>query len=81
MKNTDPTASLIWFLLWAVLFVVLMMGNYCLKLERDRDRLHAQVEASMLPPDVVIFRGPLTAERLAQGSSRQGATESNFFKP
>lgn len=79
MKNTDPTASLIWFLLWAVLFVVLMMGNYCLKLERDRDRLHAQVEASMLPPDVVIFRGPLTAT--AQGSSRQGATESNFFKP
>jgi len=77
--KSDPTASIIWFLMWAILFVVLLMGNYCLKLERDRDRLHAQVEASMLPPDVVIFRGPLTAER-HRAESRRGATET-FSKP
>ena len=58
MKSTDPTASLIWFLMWAILFVVLLMGNYSLKLERDRDRLHAEVNASMLPPEVVIHRSP-----------------------
>jgi hypothetical protein len=75
--RADPTSKLIWLLLWSVMIVVYLMGNYCLKLERDRDRLHAEVSASMLPPDVVIFRGPLTAERSAQDSSRQGATETN----
>lgn len=80
MKSTDPTASLIWFLMWAILFVVLLMGNYSLKLERDRARLHAEVNASMLPPDVVIFRGPLTAER-HRAESRQGATETNLSRP
>lgn len=79
MKSTDPTASLIWFLMWAILFVVLLMGNYSLKLERDRDRLHAEVNASMVPPDVIISRGPLTAT--AQGLSRQGATGTNSFRP
>jgi hypothetical protein len=67
--KADPTAKLIWILMWSILFVVLLMGNYSLKLERDQDRLHAAVNASMLPPDVV-------AERSAQGSSRQGATET-----
>jgi hypothetical protein len=56
MRN-DPTSSILWFLLWAILFVVLLMGNYCLKLERDRERLHAEVNKSMLPPEVVIARG------------------------
>ena len=79
--KADPTAKLIWLLMWSILFVVLLMGNYSLKLERDRDRLHAAVNASMLPPDVVIFRGQLTADRSAQGSSRQGATGTNFFRP
>jgi hypothetical protein len=74
--KSDPTSKLIWLLLWAVMIVVYLMGNYCLKLERDRDRLHAEVNASMLPPDVVIFRGPLTAER-HRAESRQGATETN----
>jgi len=79
MKNTDPTASLIWCLIWAVLLVSMLIGQYSLKLERDRDRLHAEVNASMIPPEVKIFRGPLTAT--AQGSSRQGATGTNSFRP
>ena len=54
--RADPTAKLIWLLLWAVMIVVYLMGNYCLKLERDNDRLHAEVNKSMLPPEVKIMR-------------------------
>ena len=54
--RADPTAKLIWLLLWAVMIVVYLMGNYSMKLERDNERLHAEVNASMMPPEVKIMR-------------------------
>lgn len=73
--NDRTTHRLLWLLTWAVMIVVYLVGNYTLKLERDNARLHAEVEASMIPPEVKIFRGPLTAER-HRAESRQGATET-----
>ena len=54
--RSDPTSKLIWLLTWAVLIVVYLLGNYSMKLERDNERLHAEVNASMLPPEVKIVR-------------------------
>jgi hypothetical protein len=54
--RADPTSKLIWILLWAVLIVVYLLGNYSMKLERDNERLHAEVTKSMMPPEVVIHR-------------------------
>jgi hypothetical protein len=54
--RSDPTAKLLWLLTWVVLIVVYLIGNYSMKLERDNERLHAEVNASMLPPEVVIHR-------------------------
>ena len=40
----------IWFLIWAVIAVSLLIGQYQQKLNRDNERLHAAVEESMIPP-------------------------------
>jgi len=44
------TENLLWPLLWAVMALVLVVGQYQLKLGRDNDRLHAAVDASTVPP-------------------------------
>lgn len=54
--NDRTTCRLVWLLFWAAMIVAYLIGNYSMKLERDNARLHAEVEASMLPPDVKIMR-------------------------
>jgi hypothetical protein len=54
--RSDPTAKLLWLLTWVVLIVVYLLGNYSMKLERDNERLHAEVNKSMMPPEVKIAR-------------------------
>jgi hypothetical protein len=54
--RSDPTAKLLWLLTWAVLITVYLIGNYSMKLERDNERLHAEVTNSMMPPEIKIVR-------------------------
>lgn len=44
------TENLLWILLWAVMALVLVIGQYQLRLDRENAQLHAEVEASMVPP-------------------------------
>ncbi len=48
----------IWFLLWAVLATVLLIGQYSLKLERENRDLHQRVSASIIPPTTANIRTP-----------------------
>ena len=50
--------SAIWALAWAILLVVLLIGQIQQKLDRDNERLHAAVEASMVPPSTANVRTP-----------------------
>ena len=47
------TESLLWLLMWAVLGVVLLIGQYQQKVTRDYDRLHTETSASMIPPSTL----------------------------
>jgi len=46
----------IWFLIWAVMGLALLIGQYQQKLSREQDRLHAAVEESMIPPSTNYVR-------------------------
>ena len=50
------TESLLWLLIWATMAVVLLIGQYQQKLDRDLDRRHAEVLASELWPATVSTR-------------------------
>lgn len=56
MKTFEPERTLLWFLIWAVLITVFIIGQHSMKMEREYARLHAAVNASMVPPEVVIRR-------------------------
>ena len=45
-----------WFLIWAVMGLALLIGQYQQKLNRDNDRLHAAVEESTVPPSTNYVR-------------------------
>ena len=49
-RQAMKTESLLWILVWAVLGTVLLIGQYSLLQGREDARLHAQVDASMVPP-------------------------------
>lgn len=48
--------TLIGILIAAVLISVLLIGQYSLKLERENQRLHEQVDASTVPPSTNYVR-------------------------
>ena len=50
------TENLLWLLMWAVLGVVLLIGQYQQKLTLDLDRHHAEVLASELWPSTASAR-------------------------
>ena len=50
------TENLLWLLMWATMAVVLLIGQYQQKLERDLERHHAEVLASELWPSTASSR-------------------------
>ena len=50
------TENLLWLLVWASLAVVLVIGQYQLKLDRDLERKHSAVMESMIPPSTANVR-------------------------
>ena len=44
------TETLLWLLVWAFLAVVLVVGQYQIKLDRELERKHTAVMESMVPP-------------------------------
>lgn len=64
MNSDDQmTRTLIWLLMWSVIFVCLLIGLTTARMEREDEKRHAAVMASMNPPEVVICREPRGASK------------------